>query len=211
MLLHLRSATPHFCGGADPARVRLWLGDRGSETLLADGSRWAQLFERIEDSPVIVLAEIHGNALGAGLGLALACDLRIAAAGARIGVPETRVGLLPAGMTIRRLVELAGIVTAQRLLLGGDLIDGAEAWRLGLVHWLAADDALATTAAETAQRVARQSPAAMREAKAVLASSRSEGANDTVRTENLAFSHLIAHDEPRGRISDLLERLAKRT
>lgn len=207
-LLHLRSATPHFCGGADRARVRAWLDAGGTATLLADSTRWAQLFERIEASPLVVLAEMHGNALGAGLGLALACDLRIAAASARIGVPETRVGLLPAGMTVRRLAELGGTVTAQRLLLGGDIIDGSEAYRLGLVHWLAPEAELAIQAAATARRVAKQSPAALREAKALLAAVRSAGEGKTLARENLAFGNLLADDEPRSRIEALLGRLA---
>ena len=210
-VLHLRSATPHFCGGADPARVRRWLDPDGAAGLGTDGGRWARLFERIENSPVVAFAEMRGNALGAGLGLALACDLRIAAASARIGVPEVRVGLLPAGMTVQRLTELGGIVTAQRLLLGGDIIDGAEAHRLGLVHWIAADDALESNAAVTVQRVAKQSSAALREAKRVLASARSGGRDQTAAIEKTAFERLIADEEPRRRIESLLGRLDARS
>lgn len=208
VLLHLRSATPHFCGGADPARVRQWVDAGGCAALLADSARWARLFERIEASPTVVLAEVNGNALGAGLGLALACDLRIAAASSRIGVPEVRVGLLPAGMTIHRMVELAGTVVSQRLLLGGELIDGTEAHRLGLVHWVAPDDALESQAREKALRIARQSPAALREAKRVLASARGNDVSRTAATENIAFGRLLGDDEPRQRIHALLGRLA---
>ena len=206
-LLHLRSASQHFCGGADPARVRAWLGDAGADALLADSRRWAQLFERIESAPLIVMAEMRGNALGAGLGLALACDLRMASAASRIGVPEVRVGLLPAGMTVHRLAAIAGPVAAQRLLLAGELIDGAEAHRLGLVHWVVADGELATQAAARAQQVARQSPAALREAKHVLAATRGGEAHATLAAENLAFERLIADEEPRQRIGALLGRL----
>jgi enoyl-CoA hydratase len=207
VLLHLRSSSEHFCGGADPARVTAWLGDAGAGALLADSRRWAQLFERIECSHVIILAEMRGNALGAGLGLALACDLRMASASARIGVPEVRVGLLPAGMTVHRLACVAGEVTAQRLLLAGELIDGTEAYRLGIVHWVVADAELAAQAAARAQQVARQSPAALREAKRVLAATRRGEARATLAAENLAFSRLIADEEPRQRIRALLGRL----
>lgn len=207
VLLHLRSAMEHFCGGADPARVAAWLGDSGNEALLADSRRWAQLFERIESSPVIVLAEMRGNALGAGLGLALACDLRMASASSRIGVPEVRVGLLPAGMTIHRLASVAGPVAAQRLLLAGELVDGIEAHRLGLLHWVVADAELEMKAAVRAQQVARQSPAALREAKRVLAATRQGEALATLAAENMAFRQLIADEEPRQRIRALLGRL----
>jgi enoyl-CoA hydratase/carnithine racemase len=207
-VLHLRSATPNFCGGADPERLAVWVGDNGREALLADSARWARLFEHIEAVPTIVLAEMRGNALGAGLGLALACDLRIAARTARIGVPEVRVGVLPAGMTIRRLVELGGTVTAQRMLLAGELVDGKEAYRLGLVHWVAEHEELDAQAQAIAQRLIKQSRDALRHAKALLASSRRDHASETFATENLAFDALLAGTDTRKRLQALLVRLA---
>ncbi|VTU23015.1 enoyl-CoA hydratase/isomerase family protein [Variovorax sp. PBL-E5] len=208
--LHLRTATAHFCGGADPARVAQWLGERGGEALRGDGDRWDRLFRRIERSPTIAFAEVKGNALGAGLGLALACDLRMLSASSRIGAPEVRVGLLPAGRTVDRLVGLAGTVVAQRLLLGGDLVDGLEAHRLGLAHWIAPDNELEDRAAATVARIAEQSPIALREAKRLLAAVHRRGADDSADVEIAAFDHLIHSHEARERIRALLERLAKR-
>lgn len=209
-LLHLRSSTTHFCGGADPTNVARWLADGGDEALRTDGERWNRLSERIEQSPVIVFAEMKGNALGAGLGLALACDLRIAAASSRIGVPEVRVGLLPAGRTVERLASLGGTMAAQRLLLGGDLVDGAEAHRLGLVHWMAADDDLEAHADAIAQRVAGQSAIALREAKLLLAATRRKADPGAAMVEVGAFQRLINNEEPRARIKALLGRVASR-
>jgi enoyl-CoA hydratase len=207
-LLHLRTATPHFCGGADPARVARWLEEGGDEALRSDGDRWASLFRRIEQQETIVFAEVKGNALGAGLGLALACDLRIVSAAARIGVPEVRVGLLPAGMTVDRLVGLAGMVAAQRLLLGGDIIDGTEAFRLGLAHWIAPQNELESEADALVKRVAKQSAPALREAKRLLAASRRNGREEAGAVEAQAFHRLINDEEPRDRIRKLLVRLA---
>ena len=207
-LLHLRTATPHFCGGADPARVARWLEDGGDAALRADGDRWAKLFQRIEEQDTIVFAEVKGNTLGAGLGLALACDLRIVSAAARIGVPEVRVGLLPAGTTVGRLVGLAGAVAAQRLLLGGDIIDGTEAFRLGLAHWLAPENELAGQAEALVKRVAKQSAPALREAKRVLAASCRNGTQDVGAVEAQAFDRLINDEETRDRIRKLLVRLS---
>lgn len=210
VVLHLRTATAHFCGGADPVRVAQWLGERGGEALREDGDRWDRLFRRIELSPTIAFAEVKGNALGAGLGLTLACDLRMLSINARIGVPEVRVGLLPAGRTVDRLVGLAGTVVAQRLLLGGDLVDGLEAHRLGLAHWIAPDNELENRASATVERISKQSPSALREAKRLLAELHRSGADDSADFEVAAFDRLINSHEARGRIRALLERLARR-
>jgi enoyl-CoA hydratase len=208
-VLHLRSATPHFCGGADPARVAQWLTDAGGEALRSDGDRWAGLFRRIEQSPVIVFAEMKGNALGAGLGLALACDLRMMSVTSRIGVPEVRVGLLPAGRTVDRLVGLAGTVVAQRLLLGGDIIDGVEAYRLGLAHWMVPDEELESRASAAVERISGQSMLALREAKRLLCATRRHSPDVAADVEAAAFEHLIHSEEPRARIRALLGRLAR--
>jgi enoyl-CoA hydratase len=207
-VLHLRAAGPNFCGGASPARVAAWLGTDGASEIASDVQRWNGLFDRIESAPLVVLAELRGNVLGAGLGLALACDLRIAAASARIGVPEVRVGLLPAGGTVGRLVAVAGKPLAQRLLVAGDLLDGDSALREGLVHWCVADAELEAQAAATATRVAAQSAPALREAKAVLRAMTND--RDGLRREQDAFARLLAAEDPRARIGALLSRLAGR-
>lgn len=208
-VLHLRTSSPHFCGGADPARVAQWLEAAGSEALRKDGDRWDELFRRIEHSTAVVFAEVKGNALGAGLSLALACDLRMLAATSRVGVPEVRWGLLPAGRTMERLVRVTGMVTAQRLLLGGDIVDGREAYRLGLAHWIAPDNEIELRAAQAVERIANQSLAALREGKRVLASSLGGDTDRTVEVEAGAFDRLIRNEECRVSIKALLGRLAR--
>jgi enoyl-CoA hydratase/carnithine racemase len=112
---------------------------------------------------------------------------------------------------VDRLVGIGGTVAAQRLLLGGDLIDGAEAHRLGLVHWMAGDDDLETAASVVAARVAGQSAAALREAKRLLAATRRKAAPGAAEVEVAAFEQLIHDEEPRARIRALLARLAMRS
>ena len=84
--------------------------------------------------PRVTLAEINGAALGGGFELALACDLRIAALEAKMGLPELRLGLLPGAGGTQRMTWLAGRPAALRLILGAEQMDGAEALRLGLVQ-----------------------------------------------------------------------------
>ena len=113
-----------------------------------------RLFARIEAAPVVTLAEIGGAALGGGMELALACDLRIAATDAQIGLPEARLGLIPGAGGTQRLTRLCGRGVAGRLMLGAEVIDGAEAARLGVVQWSEPRAQLPGKAQELAARYA---------------------------------------------------------
>ena len=92
---------------------------------------------RIEALPQVTLAEIGGAAMGGGFELALACDLRIAANEAKVGLPEVRLGLIPGAGGTQRLTRLCGPALASRLILGAEILDGAAAAALGVVHWSA--------------------------------------------------------------------------
>jgi len=154
-LLHLRSAQKVFCAGADLAEMRTRLGSpAGIDAMVDVAAGMQKLFARIEAMPQVTLAEIGGAALGGGLELALACDLRIAANEAKIGLPEVRLGLVPGAGGTQRLTRLAGRATALRLILTGETLDGAGAATLGLVQWAVPRSGLAGRAAEIAARTA---------------------------------------------------------
>jgi enoyl-CoA hydratase/carnithine racemase len=102
-VLHLRSNQSVFCAGADLAEIgwRMSLAD-GADRIYAYVARIQRLYARIERLPQVTVAEIGGAAMGGGLELALACDLRFAATEAKLGLPEARLGLIPgAGGTQR--------------------------------------------------------------------------------------------------------------
>ena len=124
-----------------------------------------RIFELVAEFPKPVIAMINGFALGGGCELALACDLRIAAASARLGQPEIRLGLIPGGGGTQRLPRLVGAGRALRLILTGEVIDATEALRLGLVDEVVPDDALRERTLELARAIAEQSPVAVRLAK----------------------------------------------
>ncbi len=125
-----------------------------------------RLYESIEALPRPVIAAINGHALGAGLELALACDVRVAAHEAKLGSPEVRLGLIPGGGGTQRLPRLVGMGQAMRLVLTGDTLEAEEAKRLGLVEETAEDAQAA--AVELAGRMARWSPVALSQAKKAL-------------------------------------------
>jgi enoyl-CoA hydratase/carnithine racemase len=90
--------------------------------------------EALAACPVPVIAAIEGDCIGGGCQLALACDLRIAARGSRFGITPARLGVVYPPQSLARLAHVAGVNTAQWLLLTGDLIDAGQALAMGLVH-----------------------------------------------------------------------------
>lgn len=126
-----------FCAGADIKERR------GAETSMQvrrrmEQSRWIESLDRTE-KPVI--AAIHGFCLGGGLELALACDLRFAAPGAVMGLPETGLGLIPGGGGTQRLPRLVGPGRAMDLMLTGQRLSADEARAIGLITRVAVSDA----------------------------------------------------------------------
>lgn len=126
------------------------------------------LYNRIDFFPVPVLAAIEGHCLGGGLELALACDLRLAGQTARLGMPEIKLGVFPAGGGTERLPRLIGEARARELIYTGEPIDAQEAWRIGLVNRLVpAGEALAAAQA-LGRTIAAHSGTSLRTVKAVL-------------------------------------------
>jgi len=112
-----------------------------------------------------VIAAINGDALGQGLELALACDLRIAAETARLGLPEIASGLIPHDGGTQRLPRLIGRARALEMILLGESISAAEARQLGLVNKVIPPPELSSTVDEVAQRIASSAPLALRYSK----------------------------------------------
>ncbi len=124
-----------------------------------------QSFACLESMGQPVICAINGNAMSAGLELALACDVRIAAESAKFALPETAHGRLPMAGGTQRLPRLIGRGEALRLILLGEEIDAAEAYRIGLVSAVVPDDRLQDAAGVLAQRMASRGPIALRYAK----------------------------------------------
>ncbi len=136
-----------------------------AEDTLAKGLVAAGTFRWISALGCASVAAVRGHAIGAGLQLALACDFRIFADDAQVGLTETRYGLMPdMGATVR-LPRLVGEGRARELILLGEVIDAEEAFRIGLANRVVAGEALDVAAREFAERVAAQPPIAVRGAR----------------------------------------------
>lgn len=154
-----------FSAGADLKQVK----SAGGTQFHADNMGGHRLFARLRTLPVPVIAAINGVALGGGLELALACDIRVAVAGARLGLPEVKVGVLPGWGGTWRLAEAVGAAKARELVLTGELIEADAAARLGLVSSVHDDEAaLGARVAELTGLLEQTSVAAVGHAKALL-------------------------------------------
>lgn len=129
------------------------------------GLRMAGIFEWIPRLDCPSVAAVRGHAYGAGLQLALACDFRILARDARVGLTETRYGLLPDMGATFRLPRLVGEARARELILFGKVIGAAEALRIGLANRVVGDDELDSAAREFAECLASQPPIAVQGAR----------------------------------------------
>ncbi|HSX69969.1 MAG TPA: enoyl-CoA hydratase/isomerase family protein, partial [Pseudomonas sp.] len=165
--LVLRGADGHFCAGGDikdMAGARAKGGDAYRELNRAFGS----LLEEAQAAPQVLVAVLEGAVLGGGFGLACVSDIAIAHQGAKFGLPETSLGILPAQIA-PFVVKRIGLTQARRLALTAARFDGAEALRLGLVHFSEADDqAVVDRLAECLQQIRQCAPGANAATKALL-------------------------------------------
>ena len=145
----------------------------------------------------------------ARLELALACDLRVAAAEAKLGLPEASLGLIPAAGGTQRLTRIAGEATAKRLILGAETIDGVEAQRLGIVQWVQPRERLASWTRELSARVAAMPKSALVASKRCVAAA-ADSRRDGFAEEIDATRQLYAHAETRRKVAEFLERNASR-
>jgi enoyl-CoA hydratase/carnithine racemase len=145
-----------FSAGADIAEFASVRSDVAQAR--SYGARIAAAIGAIEACRHPVVAAIRGLCVGGGLELAAACDLRIAGAGARFGIPVGRLGLVVAYAELRPLLRLVGPAYAKELLFEGNLYDAAAAQRMGLLNRVVPDAEVEREARATAQRIAEGAP-----------------------------------------------------
>jgi enoyl-CoA hydratase/carnithine racemase len=122
-------------------------------------------FTDIENLPIPVICAINGIALGGGLELALACDIRLASPNAKMGLTECTLGIIPGGGGTQRLPRLVGRGKAKEMLFLGLQITAQEALEMGLINHVAAEGKLLDMALEMAERIVNNSPIAIQQAK----------------------------------------------
>ena len=186
-----------FCAGADISEMPT-LSPAEAEAL---AGRWQRIVDGFATLPQVTIAAVQGHALGGGLMLAIAQDLRLAEASARFGLPEVTLGFNP-GYGIARLLDIAGGAHARDLMLTARIVDAAEAFRMGLVTRVVPDGTLAAAAGELAREVARSPRGGLAASKAITAGLRAGRPGSEPR----AYGALRAAPEAQARIAAFLDR-----
>jgi enoyl-CoA hydratase/carnithine racemase len=191
-----------FSAGAD---LKLF-ADGDPKTARAMAQYFGEAFETLADFRGVSIAAVNGFAMGGGLEVAMACDIRIAEEQAQMALPEAKVGLLPCAGGTQRLSWLVGEGWAKRMILCGERINAATAVRIGLVEEVVGKGEALQRALALAEQVGEQSPTSVALAKRLVHSGR-----DTVIAAGLAgerdlFVELFATQDQREGVNAFLEK-----
>ena len=184
------SGNKAFCAGADISNTLPFMREHGH-------SDWAwpttSMYGLDLWKPLI--AAINGVALGGGLEIALACDIRIAVEGARLGTPEVTLGLIPGWGGTQRLPRMVPWCKAAELVLMGKPVDAQEAYRIGLVNKVVPPEALMPTAKEWAETICQAGPLAVRAAKEAMIRGSSMTLNDGIQLERALLAYVLTTED----------------
>jgi len=191
-----------FCAGLDLKTVK--------DITVIEAVEMSRLGQKltlaIEELGKPVIAAINGYALGGGLELAMACDIRIASENARIGQTEVNVGLIPGWGGTQRLPRLVGKGTAKELIFTGKMIDAKTAERIGLVNMVVLPESLKPAVEELAKVIMSKPPIAIRLAKELINSSIETDQGTGLVHEAEAFGILSSTEDYREGVSAFIEK-----
>ena len=193
-----------FSAGAD---LKLFAdGDPATAKIMADA--FGAAFETLADFRGVSIAAINGFAMGGGLEVALACDIRIAEAQAQLALPESKVGLLPCAGGTQRLTQLVGEGWAKRMILCGERVSADKALDLGLVEEVVPAGESLVTATRLATQVAQQSPTSIAACKRLIHSARDISISAGLAAERDEFVDLFSTEDQREGVNAFLEKRA---
>jgi enoyl-CoA hydratase len=184
----LTGAGRAFVAGADIAE----LADQRAIEGKARAERGQRVFRRFETSPKPTLAAVNGFALGGGCELAMACHMRIASEAAKFGQPEVKLGIVPGYGGSQRLPRIVGKGRALQLLLTGEMIDAAEAYRIGLVNRVVPAAELISAARALLTTILAQGPLAVAHCIEAVDRGLDMGLDDAIALEASYFGMLSA-------------------
>lgn len=176
-----------FISGADISEMV----DMSPEEIMEWSGLGSRLNLRLEAMSLPVIAAINGHALGGGLELALACDIRIASQNARMGLPEVKLGVICGAGGTQRLPAIAGVSLAREMLYTGRIIDADEALKAGIISRILPAEELLDGAMNIALSIERNGQLAVRAAKRAINFGRNSSIEDGCTFERKAFAALF--------------------
>lgn len=193
-----------FSAGAD---LKLF-SDGDPETARTMAVAFGEAFETLSDFRGVSIAAINGFAMGGGLEVAMACDIRIAEEQAQLALPEAKVGLLPCAGGTQRLTQLVGEGWAKRMILCGERVTAAKALEIGLVEEVVATGTALEVAKALAVKVGGQSPTSVAACKRLIHSARDIAIANGLAAERDEFVQLFSTEDQREGVNAFLEKRA---
>ena len=191
-----------FVAGADIGEMSTLTKAEGE----AFGKKGNDVFRKLETLPVPTIAAVNGFALGGGCELSMSCDIRICADTAVFGQPEAGLGITPGFGGTQRLPRLVGRGAASLLLFSGNMIDAAEALRIGLVDKIVPHDALAAEVSALAEGIARQARCAVQQTKRCIRHGLESGLESGLSYEAQAFGLCFSTKDQKDRMRAFVNR-----
>ncbi len=152
----ITGAPPVFSAGYDIGSISEDAFERDAEALVAHP--FQEAIEAAASHPWPIVAAINGHCFGGGLELAVTCDLRICASGAKLGMPPAKLGLVYGHTGLRKFLDVIGLARTKELFLTGSNVTASRAEQIGLVNWVIADHDLARASIELAASIASHAP-----------------------------------------------------
>lgn len=196
-VLMVRGAGRGFCAGADLKERR----EMNAEQRSAHNAAINRFVDALAKAPMPTIAVVNGSALGGGCEIALACDLRVIADDAQIGLTETRIGVIPGAGGTQRLPRLIGAARALEMMMIGEPVSGLRAAAIGLANRVVPFAELDVCALEVARSLAARSPLGLRKIKTLVYQGLEETVENGLRLEREALKELLCS-------ADYLEGLA---
>lgn len=165
-----------------------------------------QYWQPFIDCPKPIIAAVNGFALGGGCELAMHADIIVAGESAKFGQPEVKLGLMPGAGGTQRLIRAIGKFHAMRLVLTGDMLTAQQAYQIGLVSEVVADDQTIERAMQLAQKIARYSPIAVSQIKEVSQLGVDMPLNGALALERKAFQILFATQDQKEGVTAFFEK-----
>ena len=190
-----------FASGADIQTLKGY----SVEDAIASSEQGSRVFLFLEEIGIPVIAAINGWALGGGLELALACDIRICSDNAKLGQPETRIGIIPGYGANIRLPRIIGIARAKEMIYYGEIISARDAEKIGLVSSVVPMEKLMEKAMETVQPLVR-GPAAISFAKKGIHAVYGLQVKDAIGDSSRLYGEVYKTSDARGGIQAFLEK-----